>query len=246
MNLAIAAVVSVVTVLMSPFMGQLQSFLRRSLSTRSYVLLFGVGVLVAIGFAIVYAFTRIRERRSLRLGLLAAAVMAGAAYMWLNGTPYPEVNAVERVHFVEYGLIAFLWYRVTRAGDPSMIVLPLLVSFMVGTFDEWLQWFIPVRVGEAHDVFLNLAAIACGLMFAVALLPPRSWSFSLPPRSLRRIGLTAAVVWLVFAVFVSQVHLGYEVIAEGIGRFHSHHSGEQLLALQKNRADRWDADPPRQ
>jgi hypothetical protein len=31
-------------------MGQLQSFLRRSLSTRNYVLLFGVGVLAAVGW----------------------------------------------------------------------------------------------------------------------------------------------------------------------------------------------------
>ncbi len=83
-------------------------------------------------------------------------------------------NAVERVHFVEYGLVAFLFYRVLarQAGDASIVVLPLLASFTVGTFDEWLQWFIPVRVGEAHDVFLNLAAIVCGLLFALALQPP--------------------------------------------------------------------------
>ena len=31
--------------------------------------------------------------------------------MWWTATPYAEVNAVERVHFVEYGLIAFLFYR---------------------------------------------------------------------------------------------------------------------------------------
>jgi len=244
MNFIIASTVSAVIVLMSPFMGQWQSFLRRSLTTRHYVLLFGVGVLVAIGLAMAYAFFRIRERRPQRFGLLAVAAMFGGAYMWLNGTPYPEVNAVERVHFVEYGLVAFLWYRVSRAADPSMVVLPLLVSFMVGTFDEWLQWFIPVRVGEAHDVFLNLASIACGLMFAVALLPRPSFSWTLSSRSWSRIGTTAAVVWLVFAAFVSQVHLGYDVSAEGIGRFHSHHTGEQLLALQKDRANRWDADPP--
>ena len=99
-----------------------------------------------------------------------------------TATPWPEVNAVERVHFVEYGLIAFLFYRASlprrsvgeggRSADLSIMILPLLAGFMVGTLDEWLQWFIPYRVGEAHDVFLNLAALVCGLMFAVALLPP--------------------------------------------------------------------------
>ncbi len=244
MNFIIASTVSAVIVLMSPFMGQFQSFLRRSLTTRHYVWLFGAAVFVAIGLAIAYALVRIRYRRLQRLALLAVAVVFGAAYMWLNGTPYPEVNAVERVHFVEYGVVALLWYRVSRTADASMIVLPLLVSFMVGTFDEWLQWFIPVRVGEAHDVFLNLASIACGLMFAVALLPPPAFSWALSRRSWSRIGITAAVVWLVFAAFVSQVHLGYDVTAEGIGHFHSHYTGEGLLALQKDRAQRWDADPP--
>lgn len=244
MNFIIASAVSAAIVLVSPFMGQLQSFLRRSLSTRHYVLLFGVGVFVAIGVAIAYAFLHIRQRRRERLALLAMTVVFGGGYMWLTGTPYPEVNAVERVHFVEYGLIAFLWYRVWRVADPALVVLPLLVSFMVGTLDEWLQWFIPVRVGEAHDVFLNLAAIVCGLAFALALSAPPSFSWTLPVRSRRRIGLTAAMAWLVFAAFVSQVHLGHEVIVDGIGRFRSHYTGQQLLGLQKDRANAWDADPP--
>ena len=111
MSFLVAIFVSAVIVLGSPFMGQLQSFLRRSLSTQSYVLLFGGGVLVAVGLAILLAVTRIRERRAQRFGLLVIALLFGGTYMWWTATPYPEVNAVERVHFVEYGLIAFLFYR---------------------------------------------------------------------------------------------------------------------------------------
>ena len=126
--------------LVSPFMGQLQSVLRRSLSTRAYVLLFGGGVLMVVGAALLFAFVRIRERRMARVALLVAALVLGSLYMWLNATPFAEVNAVERVHFVEYGLIAFLFYRAWRtAGDLSIVLLPLLTAFMVGTFDEWLQ-----------------------------------------------------------------------------------------------------------
>ena len=109
MQFAIAVIVSAVIVLASPFMGQLQSFLRRSLSTRNYVLLFGVGVLAAVALVILTAFVRIRERRSQRFALLVIALVFGGSYMWWTATPYPEVNAVERVHFVEYGLIAFLF-----------------------------------------------------------------------------------------------------------------------------------------
>ena len=246
MKFALASIVSAAIVLVSPFMGQLQSFLRRSLSTRAYVLLFGVCVLAAVIAAMVLAFVRIRERRASRFALLIAALVLGGGYMWVNATPYPEVNAVERVHFVEYGLIAFLFYRVWwKAGDVSIVVLPLLVAFMVGTFDEWLQWFIPGRVGEAHDVFLNLTSIACGLLFGVALQPPDAFSWRMRSGTAARLGITAAIVWLVFTTFVSQVHLGYENDVEGVGRFRSHYTVDQLIELQKQRRHAWDADPPR-
>ncbi len=241
----VACLASATIVLASPFMGQLQSFLRRSLSTRNYVLLFGVGVLVSIAAAILLAFVRIRERRAGRFTLLIIAVAFGGGYMWATATPYPEVNAVERVHFVEYGLIAFLFYRVWRsAGDLSIVVLPLLAAFTVGTFDEWLQWFIPVRVGEAHDVFLNLAAIVCGLLFALALQPPPVFALSLGANSWRRIAVAATLVWLIFATFVSQVHLGHMVELDGAGRFRSHYSAEELLALQQQRTGQWRMSPP--
>jgi hypothetical protein len=254
MQLFVAILASAAVILSSPFMGQLQSFLRRSLSTRNYVLLFGVGVLAAVGAAILVAFVRIRERRVQRLSLLAIALAAGGAYMWLNGTPYPEVNAVERVHFVEYGLIGFLFYRASMprrslsdggAGDLSIILLPLLAGVMVGTIDEFTQWFIPVRVGEAHDVFLNLISVACGLLFAAALIPPPSFTTRWQPRSVRRVALVASTTWIVFALFVSQVHLGYAIDESGIGEFRSHYTPSALNALQADRAGRWKTNPPR-
>ena len=245
MRFAVATFVSAVIVLASPFMGQLQSYLRRSLTTQNYVLLFGAAMVVAVTLAIVFAVARIKDRRAQRFGLLAIAMLFGATYMWVTGTPWPEVNAVERVHFVEYGLIAFLFYRAWRyANDPSIIVLPLLAAFAVGTFDEWLQWFIPVRVGEAHDVFLNLAAIVCGLLFAIALIPPATFSPRLQPQSWRRIGIAAAVVWLIFAAFVSQVHLGHVITAADIGQFKSHYSETGLYERQAHRATLWKTRPP--
>jgi hypothetical protein len=254
MSLFVACAASAAIVLGSPFMGQLQSFLRRSLSTRNYVLLFGIGVLVSIVAAMLIAFLKIRERRAIRFGLLIAALAFGGAYMWATSTPYPEVNAVERVHFVEYGLIAFLFYRASlhrrsrregvAAADPSIVVLPLLAAFTVGTFDEWLQWFIPVRVGEAHDVFLNLTAIVCGLLFALALQPPSRFSLSPQPASWRRLAVVATTVWLIFATFVSQVHLGHVVEHEEAGRFRSHYTAAELYTLQGHRAALWLTAPP--
>jgi len=253
MQILIAVIASAAIVLGSPFMGQLQSFLRRSLSTRNYVLLFGAGVLVAVGVAVVVAVTRIRERRAQRFGLMAIALLFGATYMWWTATPYAEVNAVERVHFVEYGLIALLFYRAGlprrpgeggSAGDPSILILPVLAAFTVGTLDEWLQWFIPYRVGEAHDVFINLASIVCGLLFGLAVMPPAAFTTRLRPSSRRRLAVASAFVWLVFATFVGQAHLGRLNEVAGIGAFRSHYSIDELNAHQADRAGRWKTQPP--
>jgi hypothetical protein len=255
MRFALAGLVSTAIVLVSPFMGQLQSFLRRSLTTRQYVLLFGAAFVITLITAIVIAVRDIRERRAARYATLIAALAIGGGYMWATGTPWPEVNAVERVHFVEYGLIAFLFYRARlRQGsgaagpghDFRLVVEPLLLGFMVGTLDEWLQWFIPVRVGEAHDVFLNLVSIGCGLMFALALQPPPAFSMTLRPETRAQAGIVMAVVWLVFAGFVGQVHLGTNVDLDGGVRFRSHYTAERLDELQRDRTERWRTDPPRQ
>ena len=148
-------------------------------------------------------------------------------------------------HFIEYGLVALLFYRVWKTiGDASILLLPLLCALVVGTFDEWLQWFIPVRVGEARDVVLNVIAIGCGLLFAMALDPPPAFSARLRAGSLARVCFTTAGALLVFAAFFSAVHLGHVVQADGIGQFKSHYTAGDLDALSIDRVARWRTNPP--
>ena len=169
-SLILAIVVSASVVLSAPFVGQIRAALRAAFPGR-FVAIVGGAVAVTIGLAVVAALARIRlpraqsrgDRRVVRYGAIAAAVVVGTAYISRFSTGNPEVDAVERVHFVEYGLVTLLFYRAWRTrGDVSSLLLPVLAGLIVGTVEEWLQWFLPVRVGEARDVFLNLAAIACG------------------------------------------------------------------------------------
>ena len=245
MRLFVACAFSALIVLASPFMGQLQTLLRSSVSTQTYVLLLGVAVVASITAAIVTAFIRNRGHRGRRVAAMATALVLGVAYISVMSTGDPAIDAVERVHFIEYGAIAVLFYRVwRRAGDLSTIVLPLLCGFIVGTLDEWLQWFIPYRVGEMHDVFLNLTALACGVLFGIALEPPPAFTLRSRGRAPARIGIAAAAAVLVFAAFVSSVHLGYSHHIDGIGRFQSHYTVEQLNASQAERSARWRSQPP--
>ena len=253
MRLLIACAVSAAVVLSAPFMGRLQTLLRSSLSSRAYVIGLGVLVAVAIGGAIIAAFLRIRERRGRRLAVMAAAILIGAIYTAALSTGEPEQDAVERIHFLEYGMIAVLFYRVwRRAADPSAVVLPILCAFAVGTLDEWLQWFVPYRVGETHDVVLNLTAIVCGTLFGIALEPPFDSAQGKPPgftwrlhrAGMARLGTVGALVGLIFAGFVSSVHLGHRLTVDGIGVFMSRHTADELKAAERDRSGRWLTAPP--
>jgi hypothetical protein len=188
---------------------------------------------------------RIRERRRLRYGAVAAALVLGFAYAIVQSTGNPEIDAVERVHFLQYGLIAVLFYAAWQPrGDASMFVLPVLAGTIVGTLEEWLQWFVPVRVGEVRDVALNLVAVGCGLLFGVGLSPPRLFERRLRRGSFVRVGLLASGALLVLAAFVHAVHLGFVVPLDDVGTFRSRYRAEELRALAAERAARWRQDPP--
>jgi len=238
----LAGSTSAALIVAAPFIGEI----RRAILARfpgQFVRIVGAVVVLALVAALVAAFRRIHEKRVWRYGMIAAALAIAAGYTTLMRTGDPQVDAVERFHFVEYGLITLLFYRAWRpAGDLSTIVLPVLAGLLVGTLEEWFQWFIPARVGEMKDVFLNGVAIACGLMFSVALDPPMGGTLALTSDALRRIGIGAAAVLLVFAAFFHTVHLGHDVQGDR-WRFRSSYTTADLDALAANRAARWKGRP---
>lgn len=243
MTLAAAVIASAVVVSAAPFMGQLNAWLRRAAPDHFLtIVIASLAVFAALGLAA--AVRSIRERHAVRYGAIAAALAVAVAYSLATTTGSRDVDWVERVHFVEYGLLGFLFYRAWRtAGDVSCLVLPVLAGLFVGLAEEWLQWFIPVRVGELHDVLLNLVAVSCGLAVSVAANPPAAFSWRLPRTSRRRLAVLGSAVTLAFAFFLDQVHWGHLITRDGIN-FRSHYSGAQLVALGRERVSRWQAHPP--
>ena len=182
----LAIAVSVVLVLSAPFIGFVRSWIRATFPGQ-FVLIVGGTIVVLGGAAILAAILRIREHRLLRYAALIAACGCAAWFSLLEATGNPDVDVVQRFHFVEYGIITFLFYRAWRTlEDPSILVLPLLAGLLVGTADEWLQWFIPNRVGEIADILLNGIAIGCGLLFSLGADPPKRFTWTPRPGSFRR------------------------------------------------------------
>lgn len=239
----VASLVSAVLVLSAPFVGRIRGQIRTSFPGQFVTIVAGT-IAIAIGGALILALVRIREKRALRYGLLALSLAFGAAYAYAMRTGNPEVDAVEYFHFVSYGLVTLLFYRAWRPlADGAVFVLPVVSALIVGALDEWFQWFIPNRIGELRDIFLNAAAIATGLLFSLGLDPPRRFTFFIGAEARARIRRVVAATVLVFALFVSIVHLGHDV-RDGQRAFKSIYSAEELDSLAADRASRWRDDPP--
>jgi hypothetical protein len=241
--LALACVVSAIVILWAPFVGEIRSQLRARFPGQ-FVTIVGSAIAAMAGAAVVAALARIREGRSRRYLALAAALAIAAGYSWWSQTGRPDADVVERFHFIEFGVLTFLFYRAARpAGDVTVLAFPALAGLLVGTLEEWFQWFIPVRVGELRDVFLNGAAIASGLLFACALDPPPS-PFTVRAGTLRRLGVWAAVVAVAIASFFDCVHLGYEITDDEAGIFLSRYRAGDLARLAADREASWRLRPP--
>jgi hypothetical protein len=176
-------------------------------------------------------------------------------YARLVATGNLLVDVVEHVHFVEYGAIAWLFYRAWRPasaegvggaslGDGASVIWPLLAGILVGIVDESVQAFIPGRVGEAHDIFLNTVAVGCGLCFAASVDPPARLGLPLWRAVVRPIAYGVSAVILAFAAFFHAVHLGHQVYEPDIGVFWSHYDAVTLIAASAGRATRWRTNPP--
>ena len=160
-----------------------------------------------------------------------------------------NVDVVERFHLVEYGALTWLYYRAWHArGDVTSLVFPALATFMVGIFDEGLQWLVPARVGELRDVLLNGVSIACGLVFSVGLEPVTRSAGGFPiasgrrsARGVRRRGDS----WRSRCSFTPCTSGTWCDDAE-TGDFFSRYSADELLEASRDRAARWQSAPPRE
>jgi hypothetical protein len=237
----LAVLVSATVVLTSPVVADLRDALRRLTGAR-YSLAINLFVIGAVVLACAVGLRRIRDRRLLRYAAIAAALAGGAIYVWANALP-----PIERFHFVEYGLITVLFYRAvisrppadTTPADISVFLIPVFAALIVGTADEWVQWFVPRRYGEVRDILLNGAAIGCGLLFSHGVDPPQQFRVRPTPRSLARTWRLAAVTVLALGAFLLVVHLGYTIDDVEIGRFRSRHTADELAAASRDRLHRW-------
>jgi hypothetical protein len=214
----LAIAVSVGLVMAAPFVGDVQRWLERTLGA-AYVSVINVSVAALTLAAVAAALARIRDRRAARYALIVAAVALAGAYAWRTGLASARSSAVERFHFVEYGVITWLFYRAATTGGSranvasgrsaaALLLSPVACALTVATADEWLQHLAPGRIGEVRDIFMNVAAILCGLLVSVAIRPLSSAPASAIAGARRGAALAGLLCAAGLAAFVYAVHVG--------------------------------------
>ncbi len=128
-----------------------------------------VGYVAFLVTALGLAVYMIRRRPKTGIfGFLALAGLAVAyAYLLKHHCKFPA----ERLHLIEYGLLAYLLYRALRPDFTRAVAyaLSLLISSGFGFLDEIIQHVLPNRVFELRDVMTNLLASALGLLVVAVL-----------------------------------------------------------------------------
>lgn len=88
------------------------------------------------------------------IGIIAVYVMV------LIRIEVPE----ERTHIIEYGVIAILVYHaiIERIGKRNLLIalIAVLITTILGTIDESIQWLVPDRVFDPQDILFNCIAAA--------------------------------------------------------------------------------------
>jgi hypothetical protein len=124
----------------------------------------------AVGAGLAFALVAWRLWR--RASQLDRGLLLVAAALYVVGTALLEIPQ-ERLHYVEYGLLAGLIYVVCRregVGTPASIVIAIAVTSTFGYLDEFLQGALwERRYFDWRDVQLNAQAAVLGTVAAVPL-----------------------------------------------------------------------------
>ena len=183
---------------------------------------------------------------------LRANMYAGLRWLGLN-TGFWEsleifpIYAGEKIHFLEYGVLGLLLCKALgyRINNRSAYWLALVIVYLIGMTDEGIQWWLPSRVGEYRDIWMNIASGALAILSVVLVIRPRAFRGEFHWSSLRLLCYALAVAALYTALFLQLVHgFGHKIFMPDSGaQFVSSFTEYQLLTLDKQIIQRYESKP---
>ncbi len=154
-----------------PYGRQVVLFLRERNLLRFAVAVSTVLVLLAIGRAL-YLHSQASRARV----VLTTAGIGAFYFLLFYFVDRPE----ERLHFVQYGLLAPLTVYVFSAKfkGPRLFIVSVVIALILAAGDETIQYFTPTRVFEWQDMHYNLAAVMLGMSFLKIAQRILNWTWS--------------------------------------------------------------------
>lgn len=121
---------------------------------------------LVIGFMLISALFYIFKSRS--RGYMKPAL--AFAVLFLGGVVAMgyEIPA-ERIHFLEYGILGVLLYKAMISDWNAPVFSSFVLITVIGSGDETIQWFLPNRVGDLRDVFMNCIGGSIGIVVTMLL-----------------------------------------------------------------------------
>ncbi|MFQ5451685.1 MAG: VanZ family protein [Nitrospinaceae bacterium] len=132
---------------------------------------------------------------------LASVLLASAILLATRRFP------AEQIHLLEYGILGWLIYLPLRGVFPDRTVYPAawLITFGVGIIDEWVQYYLPGRVGDLPDIFMNGASAGLAMILLAKVLPSPFVEIPVSPGNVRKMRRTAWGVLLLLLFFIPTV-----------------------------------------
>lgn len=151
---------------------------------------------------------------------------------------------VEQVHLIEYGIVTWLYYLSLRKNikDKMVYYVVWLLIFFLGIVDEWIQFYLPARVGELWDIYLNGASAGLAIVLIAKVF---STGHTGPPVSFQNVRISCALsvfFLLSLGIFVSTVtDWGFRHKDPEFGTFYSHFTLEELREKDKRESIKYAA-----
>lgn len=131
-----------------PIMRPVLNFLYKTLGKD--VLSLGVNglLILAILSFLIFIFKNSNQGYGRQALILVILLVGGVVAM---GYERPE----ERLHFLEYGILGYLVLKATMNSWRLSVLSSFVLVSIIGIGDETIQRFLPNRVGDIRDVFMN-------------------------------------------------------------------------------------------
>ncbi|MFH1762153.1 MAG: VanZ family protein [bacterium] len=194
--------------------------------------IFGIIALVLL----CYIFCKLKGKR-LVFTLISIVIISAIYAYYLTSLKY----AVERIHFLEYGLLGALVYMAFKRHIQNWLCIPLslAVVYWLGLGDEAIQWALPSRVGEISDSVINLISGILGIALILVTLPA-SFNQTVRINHMRYLLVFTGITALLTALFLYKVHgFGYKLENRDPGRIYSSFSQKRLDQINKPVPDKY-------